>query len=104
MNDKQAQWPFRLKMPCSFPLPPPHPPVRLPHAVDEDWVKAEEKQPIRDEIKPKDNQPVKTLSHHRDHTVMASVWTEKQEGGNQPGADLDSFHGSRMSNSKPCFL
>lgn len=57
------------------------PPVRLPRSADEGWLEAKEKQPTLAEIKTKDERPIKILHCHGDHTVTASVWIQKQEGG-----------------------
>ena len=49
----------RGKAPAAFRLPTPRLSVRVPQSV-EGWLKAEEKQPILDEMKTKDNKPLKT--------------------------------------------
>lgn len=74
----KAQWPFRLQMPHSLPS------VRLLHSANESWVKAEEKEPILDKIKTKDDQPLKILHHCGSRTVTESVWIQKQEEGTSP--------------------
>lgn len=52
--------------PPAFRLPTPRLSLRVPQAVvDEGWSKAEEKQPILDEMKTKDDKPLKTTPRGR---------------------------------------
>lgn len=44
-------------------------------------MKAEEKQSTLDEIETKDDWPLEILFHSGDNTMTASVWIQKQEGG-----------------------